>query len=188
MILGGAENDDKGYMQMCQAKLNRAACGRAFTEPSVVIRLVNISHLSMLLRLHLHGEGYFMLNFCSCSVLYHAELCLTLLQVGWFPEYTITEDYALSMELKMAGFSGRYLPEYLAVGCIPCVAVFAVAATAHIMLAEGPASLAHSSVHVLGMVVSVVFVLAALHISHSDSKLCGTARRQVVSDWCDSAA
>jgi cellulose synthase/poly-beta-1,6-N-acetylglucosamine synthase-like glycosyltransferase len=37
------------------------------------------------------------------------------LQAGWFPEYTITEDYALSMELKLAGFRGRYLPEYLAV-------------------------------------------------------------------------
>jgi cellulose synthase/poly-beta-1,6-N-acetylglucosamine synthase-like glycosyltransferase len=37
------------------------------------------------------------------------------LQVGWFPLYTITEDYALSMELKAAGFKGRYLPEYLAV-------------------------------------------------------------------------
>jgi cellulose synthase/poly-beta-1,6-N-acetylglucosamine synthase-like glycosyltransferase len=37
------------------------------------------------------------------------------LQAGWFPEYTITEDYALSMELKMAGFRGRYLPDYLAV-------------------------------------------------------------------------
>jgi cellulose synthase/poly-beta-1,6-N-acetylglucosamine synthase-like glycosyltransferase len=36
-------------------------------------------------------------------------------QVGWFPTYTITEDYALSCELKMAGFKGRYLPEYLAV-------------------------------------------------------------------------
>jgi cellulose synthase/poly-beta-1,6-N-acetylglucosamine synthase-like glycosyltransferase len=36
-------------------------------------------------------------------------------QVGWFPEYTITEDYALSMELKSAGFKGRYLSEYLAV-------------------------------------------------------------------------
>jgi hypothetical protein len=32
------------------------------------------------------------------------------MQVGWFPEWTITEDYALSMELKMAGFTGRYLP------------------------------------------------------------------------------
>lgn len=40
------------------------------------------------------------------------------LQVGWFPEYTITEDYALSQELKMAGFRGRYLPEYLAVSVL----------------------------------------------------------------------
>jgi cellulose synthase/poly-beta-1,6-N-acetylglucosamine synthase-like glycosyltransferase len=40
--------------------------------------------------------------------------CLAV--AGWFPEYTITEDYALSMELKLAGFRGRYLPEYLAVG------------------------------------------------------------------------
>jgi len=35
--------------------------------------------------------------------------------VGWFPEYTITEDYALSMELKLAGYRGRYLPLELAV-------------------------------------------------------------------------
>jgi cellulose synthase/poly-beta-1,6-N-acetylglucosamine synthase-like glycosyltransferase len=42
-----------------------------------------------------------------------------MLQVGWFPEYTITEDYALSMELKSAGFKGRYLAEYLAVGEAP---------------------------------------------------------------------
>lgn len=41
------------------------------------------------------------------------------LQVGWFPEYTITEDYALSMEFKSAGFKGRYLAEYLAVGEAP---------------------------------------------------------------------
>lgn len=36
-------------------------------------------------------------------------------QVGWFPEYTITEDYALSMELKKAGCRGRYLPLNLVV-------------------------------------------------------------------------
>jgi len=51
----------------------------------------------------------------SCSVL----VCCPFLQVGWFPEYTITEDYALSMELKSAGFKGRYLAEYLAVGEAP---------------------------------------------------------------------
>eukprot|EP00775_Hariotina_reticulata_P006654 gene6654-6879_t len=39
--------------------------------------------------------------------------------VGWFPEYCITEDYALSMELKAAGFKGAYLAEYLAVGEAP---------------------------------------------------------------------
>ena len=32
-----------------------------------------------------------------------------------FPTYCITEDYALGMELKAAGFVGRYLAEYLAV-------------------------------------------------------------------------
>ena len=29
-----------------------------------------------------------------------------LAQVGWFPDYTVTEDYALGMELKMAGCRG----------------------------------------------------------------------------------
>jgi cellulose synthase/poly-beta-1,6-N-acetylglucosamine synthase-like glycosyltransferase len=43
----------------------------------------------------------------------------SLAAVGWFPEYTITEDYALSMELKSAGFKGTYLNEYLAVGEAP---------------------------------------------------------------------
>jgi hypothetical protein len=38
-------------------------------------------------------------------------------QVGWFPEWTITEDYALSLLLKAAGVHGRYLPLYLAVSC-----------------------------------------------------------------------
>ncbi len=34
-------------------------------------------------------------------------------------QYCITEDYALSMELRSAGFKGRYLAEYLAVGEAP---------------------------------------------------------------------
>ncbi len=34
-------------------------------------------------------------------------------------QYCITEDYALSMDLKVAGFRGRYLAEYLAVGEAP---------------------------------------------------------------------
>jgi hypothetical protein len=47
--------------------------------------------------------------------LFLSAALLSAAQAGWFPEYTITEDYALSMELKLAGFRGRYLPEYLAV-------------------------------------------------------------------------
>ncbi len=39
--------------------------------------------------------------------------------MGWFPDYTITEDYALGMELKMAGRKGAYLAEYLAAGEAP---------------------------------------------------------------------
>jgi cellulose synthase/poly-beta-1,6-N-acetylglucosamine synthase-like glycosyltransferase len=48
----------------------------------------------------------------------HLYPFLCVAQAGWFPEYTITEDYALSMELKLAGFRGRYLPEYLAVSAV----------------------------------------------------------------------
>ena len=39
--------------------------------------------------------------------------------MGWFPTWTITEDYALGMELKGAGYEAVYLREYLAVGEAP---------------------------------------------------------------------
>lgn len=42
-----------------------------------------------------------------------------LAHVGFFPEYTITEDYALGFELKAHGYKGQYLLEYLAVGEAP---------------------------------------------------------------------
>lgn len=35
------------------------------------------------------------------------------------PEYCITEDYALSMELKAAGFKGAYLVRTAAVQTVP---------------------------------------------------------------------
>ncbi len=38
---------------------------------------------------------------------------------GWFPTYTITEDYALGMELKTHGYRGTYLLDYLVVGEAP---------------------------------------------------------------------
>lgn len=39
--------------------------------------------------------------------------------MDWFPEYTITEDYALGFELKAHGFKGTYLLQYLAMGEAP---------------------------------------------------------------------
>jgi len=42
-----------------------------------------------------------------------------LMAVGGFPTSTVTEDYLLGMNLKMAGHRARYIPEYLAVGEAP---------------------------------------------------------------------
>lgn len=41
------------------------------------------------------------------------------LQVGWSPTYTLTEDFALGMELKKNKWHCRYVNEYLAVGEAP---------------------------------------------------------------------
>ena len=40
-------------------------------------------------------------------------------EVGWSPTYTLTEDYALGMELTMAKWKCRYVEQYLAVGEAP---------------------------------------------------------------------
>ena len=37
-------------------------------------------------------------------------------EVGGFPCRTITEDFALGMELNKKGWETKYLPEYLAIG------------------------------------------------------------------------
>ena len=42
-----------------------------------------------------------------------------LAHCGWFPEYTITEDFALGMELKKKGYRATYLLAYLAEGEAP---------------------------------------------------------------------
>ncbi|WIA20938.1 hypothetical protein OEZ85_005279 [Tetradesmus obliquus] len=59
------------------------------------------------------------LGYIACTGTNFCLRARSLAAVGWFPEYTITEDYALSMELKSAGFKGTYLNEYLAVGEAP---------------------------------------------------------------------
>ena len=40
-------------------------------------------------------------------------------QAGWTPTWTLTEDFALGMEMKRYGWHCRYLNEYLAVGEAP---------------------------------------------------------------------
>jgi endoglucanase len=40
-------------------------------------------------------------------------------EAGWSPEYTLTEDFALGMELKKRGWHCRYVQAYLAVGEAP---------------------------------------------------------------------
>jgi cellulose synthase/poly-beta-1,6-N-acetylglucosamine synthase-like glycosyltransferase len=40
-------------------------------------------------------------------------------EAGWSPEFTLTEDYALGMLLKMNKWHCRYVEEYLAVGEAP---------------------------------------------------------------------
>ncbi len=40
-------------------------------------------------------------------------------QAGWSPEFTLTEDFALGMLLKMHKWHCRYVEEYLAVGEAP---------------------------------------------------------------------
>ena len=42
-----------------------------------------------------------------------------LLEVGGSPTWTLTEDYALGMQLKKFGWHCRYVQEYLAVGEAP---------------------------------------------------------------------
>ena len=40
-------------------------------------------------------------------------------ECGWSPEYTLTEDYALGMELTKRRWKCRYVEEYLAIGEAP---------------------------------------------------------------------
>jgi cellulose synthase/poly-beta-1,6-N-acetylglucosamine synthase-like glycosyltransferase len=45
--------------------------------------------------------------------------CYPLADCGWFPTFTITEDYALGMLMKAKGYKAGYLNEYLAIGEAP---------------------------------------------------------------------
>ena len=53
-------------------------------------------------------------------------------EAGWTPTWTLTEDFALGMEMKRNGWHCRYLNQYLAVGEVPpCAELCCTAMTLH---------------------------------------------------------
>ena len=45
--------------------------------------------------------------------------CKAVREAGWSPQYTMTEDFALGMEMKKAQWHCRYVQAYLAIGEAP---------------------------------------------------------------------
>ncbi|CAL5228455.1 g11593 [Coccomyxa viridis] len=64
-------------------------------------------------------HGYDALDFISCTGTNFLIRSAAFREAGWSPEYTLTEDYALGMVLKMNKWKCRYVEEYLAVGEAP---------------------------------------------------------------------
>ena len=73
-----------------------------------------------------HHAGRFMLP-CSLSMT-HGKCCAgtnflvrckAVREAGWSPQYTMTEDFALGMEMKKAQWHCRYVQAYLAIGEAP---------------------------------------------------------------------
>ncbi|CAL8470908.1 g10450 [Coccomyxa elongata] len=63
--------------------------------------------------------GYDALGFISCTGTNFLVRSNALLEVGGSPTWTLTEDYALGMQLKKFGWHCRYVQEYLAIGEAP---------------------------------------------------------------------
>ncbi len=63
--------------------------------------------------------GAFGWGYIACTGTNFIIRARALCHCGWFPTYTITEDYALGMELKARGYKATYLNQYLAVGETP---------------------------------------------------------------------
>ncbi|KAK9804363.1 hypothetical protein WJX72_009368 [[Myrmecia] bisecta] len=64
-------------------------------------------------------HGYDALGFISCTGTNFLTRASAFQEAGWSPTYTLTEDYALGMELKKGGWQCRYVEEYLAIGEAP---------------------------------------------------------------------
>jgi cellulose synthase/poly-beta-1,6-N-acetylglucosamine synthase-like glycosyltransferase len=63
--------------------------------------------------------GYDALGLISCTGTNFLLRARAFQSAGWFPEWTLTEDFALGIELKRAGWQCRYVDEYLAIGEAP---------------------------------------------------------------------
>lgn len=63
--------------------------------------------------------GYDALDFISCTGTNFLVRANAYQQAGWTPTWTLTEDFALGMEMKRYGWHCRYLNQYLAVGEAP---------------------------------------------------------------------
>ena len=59
------------------------------------------------------------LGYIACTGTNFCIRCYPLSDCGWFPSFTITEDYALGMMLKARNYKAGYLNEYLAIGEAP---------------------------------------------------------------------
>lgn len=64
-------------------------------------------------------RGYDALGLISCTGTNFLLRARAFSEAGWFPEWTLTEDFALGIELKRRGWQCRYVDEYLAVGEAP---------------------------------------------------------------------
>ncbi|KAK9828913.1 hypothetical protein WJX72_002766 [[Myrmecia] bisecta] len=64
-------------------------------------------------------HGYDAMGFISCTGTNFLTRSTAFQESGWSPEYTLTEDYALGMELMKRKWQCRYVEEYLAIGEAP---------------------------------------------------------------------
>ena len=89
-------------------------CGLDAASSKMVVLIFQTPAASAVHHPGTHGESTDCLVKGSGTVGKHDVLMVS--QVGGSPLYTMTEDYALGMELKKEGLHSRYVREYLALG------------------------------------------------------------------------
>ena len=68
---------------------------------------------------HYMQPGYDALGLISCTGTNFLLRARAFNEAGWFPEWTLTEDFALGIELKRRGWQCSYVDEFLAIGEAP---------------------------------------------------------------------